>query len=124
MYKCCLCGKTYDNEKDTVKCVNRCGREKSQLGIFHSKEAPRQEDITTITFDTPELSMDVDYADLSEFYKNEIEKMLYNLEMGGVAIRNVNYLRATTFANWDNKTPEQQLEALNRLKLMSKIYGK
>lgn len=41
-YKCCLCGKEYETEKEVVACVNHCGREKFSNGAFVKKDAPKR----------------------------------------------------------------------------------
>ena len=121
MYKCCICGTIYDNERDAVKCVNKCAREKSQLGIFQSKEAPRQEDITTVTFSEEIVQGSNGLAGLD---KERVEDILYQLEMHGAPVRNINYLRESVLKGWEDKSPADRGAAINRLGMMLKIYEK
>lgn len=51
MYRCCLCGKTYEEEQDAVKCVNKCGREALSTGKFIKKDVPQLPDVTNVEFD-------------------------------------------------------------------------
>lgn len=48
MYKCPICGASYETEAAVVKCVNECGRRKAADGAFKKKEIPTTTSITYV----------------------------------------------------------------------------
>lgn len=59
MYKCPLCGASYETELAVIKCINKCGRNKFEDGAFKKKEIP------TLT----SIKREGEMPDIQEFLK-------------------------------------------------------
>ena len=99
MFKCCICGKTYDNEAAAVKCVNKCGREKSSLGVFKSKTIKNSSEFceTTYSFSIPDFSFD------------EIFEKLSTLKCPAYVVAQ---LKKDCLSNWDSKSDKEKRRLL------------
>ena len=102
MYKCCLCGKTYETERAAVKCVNQCGREKFLNGDFKTKTSTyRGETVEIQYFSSEENNL-----------KEKCEELLSQIQSKGV----LNSLQRQ-YKNWDNLKREEQIQFYEILKL-------
>ena len=116
MFRCCLCGKEYELEKDVVKCVNRCGRQKQADGVFQPKNSKYSGETASTSF-----CFDID---VSDSIKNDITKILDDLIEAGAPRPYITGVRNSTFKDWDSKTDEEKAECYGNILMISGMYKK
>lgn len=114
MYKCCLCGKTYEQSSAAVRCVNKCSREMLANGAFKKKDSTYRGETTVVEFSD---LVNIDTDKIGE----EIISLLTELE-------NKSCLKTATlftsiFSNWDSKTDEEKQADLNRILMLKNLYS-
>ena len=109
MFKCCLCGKIYDNEAAAVKCVNKCGREKASLGVFKSKTIKNSNEVseTTYNFSIPDYSFD------------EIWEKLLELKCPAYVVAQ---LKKDCLSDWNNKSDREKEDCYNKVVMTMWLY--
>ena len=113
MFKCCLCGREYENEKAAVKCVNKCGREKFLDGAFQHKETKYSGEETRIKFD---------FEVESDSIKEDILRIFQELADNGAPPKRIETLRKNLLDSWDNKTDEEKKEELGRVLALKNLF--
>ena len=79
-FKCCICGKIYNNEAAAVKCVNRCGRAMHQKGIFETKESKYSGETTEtqVLYEAEELDLEFECSKKISELKDKVSPSIYN----------------------------------------------
>ena len=95
MFKCCICGKSYETERAAVRCVNKCGREKFENKDFVKKDSVYRGETVEIFYKVNE--------DLH--LKEKCEKLLTKIEAKGVVMSLRRQLN-----NWDRLSKEEQTQ--------------
>lgn len=113
MFKCCLCGKEYELEKDVVKCVNRCGRQKASEGVFQSKNSKYSGEFSTTDFG-------FEVEDIVS--KEKISEMLDDLIKAGAPHPYIDGIINEIERTWDNKSNQERMDDYNRIMLIKGIY--
>lgn len=105
-YKCCICGKIYNNENSVVKCVNKCAREMHKKGVFETKSVYSEgQTIIEYSFETKNK------ADL----RQQCENMIKNI---GLAAQNS---FKNQLENWNKLTEGEQIQLYDMIKMIAGV---
>lgn len=115
MYRCCLCGKTYEEEQDAVKCVSKCGREAFSTGKFVKKDAPQLQDVTNVEFDCD--------AAITALFSFDASFLFEQMMLRGAPVSQVAALQRSTYKDWEQLSNKDRSIRLNRVFMTAKLYG-
>lgn len=113
MYTCPLCKRQYETEKEVVKCVNKCGRDKASAGWLSSK--------SIYSGETTKVSYEIKTGAPS---REKVNELCNELQDRGVLNSSVRELRLKTLNNWDNLNEEIKKNRINELTMMVNLYRK
>ena len=102
MFKCCLCGKSYETERAAVRCVNKCGREKFENKDFIKKESTYRGETVEISY---RVSEDMNL-------KEKCEELVEKIQSKGIATSLRRQLK-----NWDRLSREEQTQLYEIIQL-------